>query len=59
MSRRPARCSQADIARAIRAVLQVGSGTVVIEPDGNIRVEVEKEPRAPSVPVERRPLRAL
>jgi hypothetical protein len=54
MARRAARVTQADIARAIRAVLQVGGGTVVIETDGRIRVEVDKEPRAPSVPVEPR-----
>lgn len=38
-SRRPARVSQADIARALRAVEQVGvSMAVEIAPDGTIRL---------------------
>lgn len=39
MSRTPARCTQADIARAIRAVKQTGGEmSVVIDPDGTIRI---------------------
>ncbi len=39
MSRTPARFTQADIARALRAVDQTGGGKeVVIEPDGRIRI---------------------
>ena len=39
MSRRPARVTQADIARSIRAAEQVGHGHVVeIAPDGTIRI---------------------
>lgn len=39
MSSRPARATQADIARAVRAVLQCGaSGTIEIAKDGTIRV---------------------
>src|SRR4051812_10888782 len=39
MSRRPARVTQADVARAIRAADQCGSGRVVeIMPDGIIRI---------------------
>ena len=41
MSSRPARATQADIARAVRAVLQCGaSGTIEIAKDGTIRVIV-------------------
>jgi hypothetical protein len=41
MSRTPARATQADIARAVRAVLQCGaSGTIEIAKDGTIRVIV-------------------
>ncbi len=39
MSRRPARVTQADVARAIRAADQCGSQRVVeITPDGTIRI---------------------
>lgn len=39
MSRRPARCTQADIARAINAAKQTGvSMAVEITPDGTIRL---------------------
>ncbi|WP_036281744.1 hypothetical protein [Methylocystis sp. ATCC 49242] len=39
MSRYPARCTQADIARAIRAVEQTGARMAVeIAPDGTIRI---------------------
>ncbi len=39
MSRRPARVTQADIARALRAAEQVGAWvTVEIRPDGTIRL---------------------
>lgn len=39
MSRTPARCTQADIARAIRAVEQVGINSVVeVTRDGTIRI---------------------
>jgi hypothetical protein len=54
MPRRPAKVTQADIARAIRAVLQVGAGTVTIKPDGSIEVDVHSALRAPSVPVEQK-----
>jgi acylphosphatase len=40
MSRRPARCTEADLKRVIKAVLALGAhGTVEILPDGTIRVE--------------------
>lgn len=39
MSRSPARCTQADVARALRAVEQVGyPGVVEIGRDGTIRI---------------------
>ena len=39
MSRRPARFTQADVARAIRAVKQTGSSMAVeVAPDGTIRL---------------------
>jgi hypothetical protein len=44
MSRRPARCTQADIARAIKAVEQTHAHMVVeILPDGTIRIEPADE----------------
>lgn len=52
MPRRPARVTQADIARAIRAARQERAAAVVIEPDGRIRIAVQDEPPSPSVPVE-------
>lgn len=39
MSYRPARYTQADVARAIRAAQQCGAGKVRIEPDGTITIE--------------------
>lgn len=49
MPRRPARATQADIARAIRAAEQAGSPrTVEVTPDGTIKlVPVEPEPAKP------------
>jgi hypothetical protein len=48
MSRTPARCSQADIARAIRAVSAAGVPMAIeILPDGTIRLT----PCAPPSPV--------
>jgi hypothetical protein len=39
MSRRPARVTQADVARAIRAVEQVDADRIIeIAPDGTIRI---------------------
>jgi hypothetical protein len=40
MSRTPARVTQADIARAIRAAQQTGAGPVEIKPDGTISVNL-------------------
>jgi hypothetical protein len=40
MSRRPARITQADVARAIRAAQQCGAGVVRVLPDGTIQIDV-------------------
>ena len=38
MSRRPAKVTQADIARAIRAAKEAGASTVTVDADGIIRI---------------------
>jgi hypothetical protein len=43
MSRTPARVTQADLARAIRAAKQAGAGTVELLPDGTIRINLTKD----------------
>jgi hypothetical protein len=44
MSRTPAKFTQADIARALRAVSQCGiDAEVVLEPDGRIRIVPSEE----------------
>lgn len=43
MSRTPARVTQADVARAIRAAKQTGAGSVRIMPDGTIRIDIQPE----------------
>lgn len=49
MSRTPARATQADIARAVRAVLQCGaSGTIEIAKDGTIRVIIGQATEKPA-----------
>jgi hypothetical protein len=40
VSRTPARITQADVARAIRAAKQAGAGCVDVMPDGTIRISV-------------------
>lgn len=52
MTMRAARCSQADIARAIRAADQAGTGrTVEVAPDGTIRiVKAELSPQVTPLP---------
>lgn len=39
MSRTPARVTQADVARAIRAAQQCGAGRVYVLPDGTITID--------------------
>jgi hypothetical protein len=46
MSRTPARFTQADIARAIRAAQQTGAGAIFVLPDGTIRIQPTREPLA-------------
>jgi hypothetical protein len=41
MSRTPARFTQADVARSIRAAKQAGAGAVELRPDGTIRITLE------------------
>lgn len=40
MSRRPAKITQADVARAIRAAKQAGAAGVEVRPDGTIYVRL-------------------
>lgn len=40
MSMRPAKFTQADVARAIRAAKKEGAGAVEIKPDGTIHVSL-------------------
>lgn len=47
MSRRAARCTQADIHRALRAMAQAGvKGAVEVDPDGTLRI-IPEDHRAP------------
>lgn len=39
MSRTPARCTQADLRRAIRASQQANGGAVILQVDGRITIE--------------------
>lgn len=48
MSRTPARFTQADFARAIRAAIQAGASAVEVRPDGTIHVALR-----PSAPPEK------
>ena len=55
MPRRPARCTQADLARALRAAASVGGGvTVELTPDGTIRLTPGQAP--PTTPAPGRPV---
>jgi hypothetical protein len=49
MSRRPARCTKADIARAVSVAKDCGMAVEIL-PDGTIRI-------VPSEPVDKRPAR--
>jgi hypothetical protein len=51
MSRTPARITQADVARVIRAAKQAGAGTVEVLPDGTIRISLIAEDKK-TAPVE-------
>lgn len=41
MSRTPARITQADVARAIRAAKQAGAGGVELRPDGTMMIHLD------------------
>ena len=41
MSRTAARFNQADIARATRAAIQAGAGSVRLLPDGTIKIDLQ------------------
>lgn len=45
MSRTPARFTQADVARTIRAAKQAGVGSVEIRPDGTIFIHIGQSHR--------------
>ncbi|NLS69618.1 hypothetical protein E3H11_11965 [Bradyrhizobium brasilense] len=44
MSRTPARATQADIHRALKAAKQAGASAVLVLPDGTIRIELGSKP---------------
>ena len=46
MSRTPARHTQADVARSIRAAKQAGAVSVELRPDGTIRIVLSGEKTA-------------
>jgi hypothetical protein len=43
MSRRPARCTEVEYARAIRAAQKTGAGPVRALPDGTILIDVKPQ----------------
>lgn len=54
MSRTPARFTQADLARSIRAAKQAGAGAVELLPDGTIRIRLDgSEKLTPPVELDR------
>lgn len=48
MGRRPARFTQADLARCIRAAQQCGASQVVVLPDGTIRIDLQSSNDTPT-----------
>lgn len=48
MSRRPAKVTQADLARAIRAARQAGGGDVLIMQDGTIVIQMSPSSTGPA-----------
>lgn len=58
MSRTPAKVTQADVARTIRAAIQAGAGGVEVRPDGTIFVHLSapqkwgKLEHCPPIPLE-------
>ena len=47
MPRTPARITQADVARALRAARQTGAVGIEVKPDGTIRILLDAPPTAP------------
>jgi hypothetical protein len=47
VSRRPAKFTQADVARAIRAAKQEGAAAIEVKPDGSIIVQLIAESTKP------------
>jgi hypothetical protein len=47
MPRRPARHTQADVARALRAAKQAGAAAIEVRPDGTIKILLDSPPLAP------------
>jgi hypothetical protein len=52
MPRRPARHTQADVARALRAAKQAGAAAVVVLPDGSIKILLDAPPVVPEQPIQ-------
>ena len=54
MPRRPAKVTQAEIARAIRAAQEAGAREVTVDSDGNIRIPLKPSatPNAPTKAIE-------
>ncbi|MCP1998222.1 hypothetical protein J2S34_000644 [Nitrobacter winogradskyi] len=48
MSRTPARITQADVSRALRAAKQAGAGYVEVMPDGTIRISFSPQSTVPT-----------
>jgi hypothetical protein len=49
MPRRPAKITQADIARAIRAAKNAGANEVTVDSDGTIRIRLRPDSPIPAV----------
>jgi hypothetical protein len=49
MSRTPARVTQADVARCVRAARQAGAGMVEVRPDGTVLIHISAPAGAPLV----------
>lgn len=47
MPRRPAKVTEADISRAIRAARKNGAGEVVVDAEGHIHIALSSKPVAP------------
>lgn len=59
MSRTPAKVTQADVARAIRAAQQCDAGQVRIMPDGTILIDPQPAKKPPSQEKEVEPDREI